>query len=79
MQDEPEEQLPVTLPDNITPSHPQYADVVAFVKTFSDMDIKAYNVAKDCLGTSFDLVRSNGFEEFLKMHKKATSSSRSTT
>lgn len=66
----PRDQLPVVLQEDIDETHPMYAMVVEFVLTFTPMDIKAYNTAKDCLKTSFDLLRCNGFLAFLAEKKK---------
>lgn len=42
-----------------------------YLKTLSEKERKAYEIAKDHLGSSFDLVKSNGF---LKWKKEKESS-----
>lgn len=42
-----------------------------YLKTLSEKERKAYEIAKDHLGSSFDLVKSNGFLKWLKENKSA--------
>lgn len=37
-----------------------------YLETLSEKERKAYEIAKDHLGSSFDLVKSNGFLKWLK-------------
>jgi competence protein ComGC len=42
-----------------------------YLKTLSEKERKAYEIAKDHLGSSFDLVKSNGFLKW-KKEKEST-------
>lgn len=44
-----------------------------YLKTLSEKERQAYEIAKDHLGSSFDLVKSNGFLKWLKENKSETS------
>ena len=37
-----------------------------YLKTLNEKEFKAYEIAKRCLGTSFDLEKSNGFLTWLE-------------
>lgn len=37
-----------------------------YLQTLSEKEIKAYEIAKKCLGTSFQLIKSNGYLNWLK-------------
>ena len=40
--------------------------IEAFLKSLTEKEYKAYEIAKSHLGTTFDLKKSNGFLEWLK-------------
>ena len=42
-----------------------------YLKTLSEKERKAYEIAKDHLGSSFDLVKSNGFLRWKKEKESA--------
>jgi len=45
------------------------SDIDVYLTTLNEQQVKAYNIAKRHLGTSFDITRSNGYKEWLKTKK----------
>ena len=45
------------------------SDIDVYLKTLNEHQLKAYNIAKRHLGTSFDITRSNGYKDWLKAKK----------
>tara|TARA_Y100000389_G_C17264814_1_gene414884 strand:- start:637 stop:789 length:153 start_codon:yes stop_codon:yes gene_type:complete len=41
-------------------------DEQKYLKSLTDKELKAYNIAKDHLGNTFNLLKSNGFQEWKK-------------
>ena len=44
-------------------------DIYVYLTTLNEQQLKAYNIAKRHLGTSFDITRSNGYKDWLKAKK----------
>ena len=44
--------------------------VIEYINQLSPMQQKAYNIAKQHLGTSFNVVKSNGFIDWLKKNRR---------
>ena len=40
-----------------------------YIQSFNDIEIIAYNIAKDHLGSSFDIVKSIGFQNWIEKKK----------
>lgn len=43
--------------------------IIEYLSQLSDIEIKAYKIAKEHLGSSFNLVKSNGFCEWINNKK----------
>lgn len=43
--------------------------IIEYLTQLSDLEIKAYKIAKAHLGSSFNLVKSNGFCDWIKSKK----------
>lgn len=46
--------------------HPQHQLLEEYLKSLTEKEYKAYEIAKSHLGTSFDLKKSNGYLDWLK-------------
>lgn len=59
------------LPSNIDrlPVETQ-VNVTNYLEQLNPIEVKAYNIAKEHLGTSFNLLRSNGYNNWLKSNEK---------
>lgn len=44
--------------------------VIEYLNQLSDIEKKAYNIAKSHLGSSFNLIKSNGYCEWIKNKSK---------
>ena len=44
-------------------------DIDMYLSSLNEQQLKAYNIAKRHLGTSFDITRSNGYKDWLKSKK----------
>ena len=55
----------------MTPIEEEEEEEEEYLKTLSEKERKAYEIAKDHLGSSFDLVKSNGFLKW-KKEKEST-------
>lgn len=44
-------------------------NVDMYLSSLNEQQLKAYNIAKRHLGTSFDVKRSNGYKDWLKSKK----------
>jgi hypothetical protein len=45
-------------------------NIINYLNHLNNIEVRAYGIAKCHLGTSFDLLRSNGFNNWLKENKK---------
>jgi len=45
------------------------SDIDMYLNSLNEQQLKAYNIAKHHLGTSFDITKSNGYKEWLKTKK----------
>lgn len=67
--------LKISIPDSIfklTPS--QQALVYEYLDQLNEFDKKAYTIAINHLGTSFDILRSNGYINWMKSKDVSTNS-----
>ena len=48
----------------------QNIDIQNYLEQLTPLQLKAYEIAKEHLKTSFDITRSNGFNEWLSLQKK---------
>tara|TARA_Y100000813_G_C24162362_1_gene352617 strand:- start:2279 stop:2431 length:153 start_codon:yes stop_codon:yes gene_type:complete len=44
-------------------------DINNYIKSLSEIQLKAYEIAKDHLGSSFDITKSIGFLKWIKKNK----------
>jgi len=59
-----------TLPDNFESLDPELkVNIVQYLCQLDAIEKKAYNIAKEHLGSSFNLVKSNGFCDWIKANK----------
>ena len=59
--------LNLSIPDSILKLSPEQQQLVfSYLEQLNDFDRKAYIMAKNHLGTSFDILRSNGYLNWLK-------------
>ena len=59
-----------TLPDNFETFAPDLkANIVQYLSQLDAIEKKAYKIAKEHLGSSFNLVKSNGFCDWIKANK----------
>lgn len=59
--------LNLSIPDSILKLSPEQQQLVfSYLEQLNDFDRKAYTIAKNHLGTSFDILRSNGYLRWLK-------------
>jgi hypothetical protein len=59
--------LNLSIPDSILKLSPEQQELVfSYLEQLNDFDRKAYIIAKNHLGTSFDILRSNGYLRWLK-------------
>jgi hypothetical protein len=59
--------LNLSIPDSILKLSPEQQHLVfSYLEQLNDFDRKAYTIAKNHLGTSFDILRSNGYLNWLK-------------
>lgn len=47
----------------------QEESINKYILSLNDMEIIAYNIAKEHLGSSFDIVKSIGFQNWIKKNK----------
>lgn len=45
-------------------------NIINYLNHLNPIEVRAYGIAKSHLGSSFDLLRSNGFNDWLKKNKK---------
>lgn len=45
------------------------SEIDLYLTSLNEQQLKAYNIAKRHLGTSFDITRSNGYKDWLKTKK----------
>ena len=61
------DKLNLRIPDSVkTYSVSTQRDVFAYLQEMNDIQRKAYSIAFDHLESSFDIVRSNGFQDWIK-------------
>jgi len=59
--------LKMVVPENVKKySIEKQREIYDYLSDLDEHHIKAYNIAFDHLGSSFDILRSNGFKEWLK-------------
>ena len=59
-----------TLPDHFETFAPDLkANIVQYLSQLDAIEKKAYKIAKEHLGSSFNLVKSNGFCDWIKANK----------
>jgi hypothetical protein len=59
--------LKITIPENVKNySLEKQREIFDYLSKLDEHHIIAYNIAFDHLGSSFDILRSNGFKEWLK-------------
>ena len=59
--------LKITVPENVKNySLEKQREIFDYLSKLDEHHIIAYNIAFDHLGSSFDILRSNGFKEWLK-------------
>jgi hypothetical protein len=60
----------VMLPDNFETFNAELkANLIQYLTQLDPIDKKAYKIAKEHLGSSFNVVKSNGFCDWLKANK----------
>lgn len=58
------------LPNNFDMLSPDVKElVIEYVNQLTEIEQKAYKIAKDHLGSSFNVVKSNGYNDWLKTRK----------
>jgi hypothetical protein len=58
------------LPNNFDMLSPDVKElVIEYVNQLTEIEQKAYKIAKDHLGSSFNVVKSNGYNDWLKSRK----------
>jgi hypothetical protein len=63
--------LGLQLPDNFETWDPTLkASVIEYLGQLDPIEKKAYKIAKEHLGSSFNIVKSNGYCDWLKEQKK---------
>jgi len=63
--------LGLTLPDNFDTWDPTLkSSVIEYLDQLDPIEKKAYKIAKEHLGSSFNIVKSNGYCDWLKEQKK---------
>jgi len=60
---------PVTKTDNIIESMNENQYIINYLEQLTPLQLKAYEIAKDHLKTSFDITRSNGYTEWRSLQK----------
>lgn len=66
-QQPPSEQEPLPMPLIYnTYSQAQKDQIHAYLSQFNETEKKAYRIAVDHLGTSYNVLKSNGFQDWLK-------------
>ena len=64
--------LPVSVPENIgTYPEETQQSIFEYLSQLETIQQRAYLIAKDHLGTSFDFLRSTGYSEWKKSNSKA--------
>ena len=63
--------LSVPIPENISSYNPDMqTSIYNYLCQLNPIQQKAYLIAKDHLGTSFNIVRSTGYQEWVKHSRK---------
>jgi hypothetical protein len=58
------------LPNNFDMLSPDVKElVIEYINQLTEIEQKAYKIAKDHLGSSFNVVKSNGYNDWLKTRK----------
>jgi hypothetical protein len=59
------------LPNNFHELEPQIQFyIIEYLEQLNPIEVRAYGIAKSHLGTSFNVLRSNGYNDWLKANKK---------
>lgn len=62
--------LKLSIPESILTLSPEKQHLVyLYLEQLNEFDRKAYSIAKNHLGTSFDILRSNGYISWLKTYQ----------
>lgn len=57
----------IELPDNFDNYSPEIQEyVISYLEQLTPIELKAYHIAKSHLGTSFNILRSNGYIDWIK-------------
>lgn len=57
----------IELPNNFDTFSPEIQEnILSYIDTLNPVELKAYHIAKSHLGTSFNILRSNGYVEWMK-------------
>lgn len=60
----------IILPQNFTKYNKEIQDnIIKYIEHLSPIEYQAYLIAKDHLGSSFNIVKSNGYCDWLKIQK----------
>ncbi len=51
-------------------SHERQIEIISYIKSMDDRNKKAYKIAFNHLGTSFNICKSNGYKEWKKSQSK---------
>jgi hypothetical protein len=63
--------LPVPVPENVSGYLPEVQEsIFTYLSQMDDLNRKAYLIAKEHLGTSFHILRSTGYNEWVKSKPK---------
>ena len=61
----------ISLPDTFDTWEPALkSSIIEYLSQLDPIEKKAYKIAKEHLGSSFNIVKSNGYCDWLKEHKK---------
>lgn len=61
----------IILPSNFSKYNKESQDnIIKYLEHLSPIELQAYNIAKDHLGSSFNIVKSNGYCDWLKKQIK---------
>jgi hypothetical protein len=60
----------IKLPDNFESYHTNLqSSIIEYLSQLNPIEKKAYKIAKEHLGSSFNIVKSNGYCDWIKEHK----------
>lgn len=68
-----EKELGVSFPDNIEKvietNYADFENITKYLRQLNALEKQAYTIAKSHLGSSFNILRSNGFSDFMAKQK----------